>query len=344
MNTTLFLGANTPQGFYSYFDRLPQDRAVRQTVILKGGAGCGKSTFMKTLRRRAQQLGADTASFLCSSDPQSLDGLLIVPLGLAFVDGTAPHTLEPSLCCCDAVYLNLGAFYDAERVRAHAPALRLLQGRNRACYRQAYAYLQAAGCYARLQRAQLRDSSAEQLRQLARATARSLNPEPEARRRLFLRSFTPDGLVLPEGTLDRFVTRIALHDPYGLSGLFLEAVLTELDGAAMVCDAPLDPGGTPDALLLPGSSTALYTAPAQNAPTPGAQIDLAPFVSDPAAAQALARRCADAQQQAVAQLAEARRIHDQIEALYRPYVDFAGLDLLTQGYVQQLERQLLPQS
>ena len=91
MNTNCFLGANTAGGFVSRFDQLHTDRRVKKLVILKGGPGCGKSTFMKKLRATAAELGADTECYPCSSDPASLDGLLIPAAGLAIVDGTAPH-------------------------------------------------------------------------------------------------------------------------------------------------------------------------------------------------------------------------------------------------------------
>ncbi len=91
MNTNFFLGANTASGFVSRFDQLHSDRRIKKLIILKGGPGCGKSTFMKKLRRTAADLGADTESYPCASDPSSLDALLIPAAGLAVVDGTAPH-------------------------------------------------------------------------------------------------------------------------------------------------------------------------------------------------------------------------------------------------------------
>ena len=48
---SFFLGANTPDGFVSHFDSLLQWQEIKEVVILKGGAGCGKSTFIKTLNR-----------------------------------------------------------------------------------------------------------------------------------------------------------------------------------------------------------------------------------------------------------------------------------------------------
>ena len=103
MNTNYFLGANTAGGFVSRFDQLHSDRRIKKLIILKGGPGCGKSTFMKKLRKTAADLGADTESCPCASDPGSLDALVIPALGLAFVDGTAPHAAAtPARARCES--------------------------------------------------------------------------------------------------------------------------------------------------------------------------------------------------------------------------------------------------
>ena len=44
-----FLGANSPQGFVSRFDQLDYGDPQWHTFIIKGGPGCGKSTFLKRL-------------------------------------------------------------------------------------------------------------------------------------------------------------------------------------------------------------------------------------------------------------------------------------------------------
>ena len=46
-----FLGANAPTGFYSLYDQLIDPAEAEDIYILKGGPGCGKSTFLKTLNR-----------------------------------------------------------------------------------------------------------------------------------------------------------------------------------------------------------------------------------------------------------------------------------------------------
>ena len=44
---TFFLGANTPSGFYSLYDQMLDPAEARRVFLLKGGAGCGKSSLMK---------------------------------------------------------------------------------------------------------------------------------------------------------------------------------------------------------------------------------------------------------------------------------------------------------
>ena len=90
-----FLGANSPSGFYSLYPELIAPETARAIYILKGGPGCGKSTLMRQVARRMEEAGLETEYILCSGDPESLDALLLPQLGVALVDGTAPHGTAP---------------------------------------------------------------------------------------------------------------------------------------------------------------------------------------------------------------------------------------------------------
>ena len=91
--TQYFLGGNTVRGFvsfYSGFCRGPEDFLW----VIKGGPGCGKSSFMKTIGRAAEEKGLDVEYVLCSGDPESVDGVYFPALHTGYADGTAPHVLE----------------------------------------------------------------------------------------------------------------------------------------------------------------------------------------------------------------------------------------------------------
>lgn len=90
-----FLGANSPSGFYSLYDELLPVQQAEGIYILKGGAGCGKSSFMRRVARHAEAAGLDTILIPCSGDPDSLDGVILPQRGVALVDGTAPHGTAP---------------------------------------------------------------------------------------------------------------------------------------------------------------------------------------------------------------------------------------------------------
>ncbi len=91
MVTNFFLGANSGGGFQSLYDGFTDPGGLRDLMVLKGGPGVGKSTFMKYIGRRAEEAGEDVEYIWCSGDPDSLDGVLLPRLGIAAVDGTAPH-------------------------------------------------------------------------------------------------------------------------------------------------------------------------------------------------------------------------------------------------------------
>lgn len=88
-----YLGANAPTGFYSLYDQLIDPDEAEDIFILKGGAGCGKSSLMRKVGRAMEERGLAVEYIPCSGDPGSLDAILIPALKTAVVDGTAPHVV-----------------------------------------------------------------------------------------------------------------------------------------------------------------------------------------------------------------------------------------------------------
>ena len=52
-----YLGANSPQGFYSIYDQLLAPGPVEDYFLLKGGPGCGKSTLMRRVGKAMEEHG-----------------------------------------------------------------------------------------------------------------------------------------------------------------------------------------------------------------------------------------------------------------------------------------------
>lgn len=90
-----FLGSNTAYGYQSRFNELQKIKKDEKLFILKGSAGCGKSTFMK---KTAEYFGTENHNMefiLCGVCPNSLDSVIIPHKHITLADGTAPHILEP---------------------------------------------------------------------------------------------------------------------------------------------------------------------------------------------------------------------------------------------------------
>lgn len=88
-----FMGALSPTGgFRGYFSQLNQQPDL-WLYLIKAGPGCGKSTMMQSLAKKSN---FPVEKIHCSSDPDSLDGVVFHNNHCAIIDATAPHVVEPT--------------------------------------------------------------------------------------------------------------------------------------------------------------------------------------------------------------------------------------------------------
>lgn len=346
-----FLGANSPSGFYSRFWELQADPRVRRTLLIKGGPGCGKSTFMRRLADAALSAGADVEYGLCSSDPDSLDTLLIPACGLAVADATAPHVVEPLLCGCGAAYLNFSVFYDSAAVSRQADALHHWQKQNQSYYIPARHCLQALAACCELP-GQLVDAVQQRLQACALQTADSLLPiqmETGSLSTRFFSAYTPDGPVFCQAAISHSCEKIiALRGAASLSGVFLQTLLEIAQSRGLPIIAgydPLAPAERLQQLLFPSCSLGFVAAPeSADDRSYAGMLDLASISGcaqlPKARLKAAARLKADLEHELTWYLSQAKAAHDELEALLIPCVDFDAVDLLTEKYRQEITAQL----
>ena len=118
--TNFFAGANSGEGFRSLFHELTDPEDTYDFMILKGGPGVGKNTFMREIGRTMEAAGTKVEYLHCSGDPDSLDAVVLPELRCAVADGTAPHVLEPVYPAAVDRYVDLGRFYDLTAAKAAA--------------------------------------------------------------------------------------------------------------------------------------------------------------------------------------------------------------------------------
>ena len=75
--THFFAGANSGDGFQNLFSEIVDLEDTYDLMVLKGGPGVGKATFMREIGRSMEEAGTPVEYLWCSGDPDSLDGVVL---------------------------------------------------------------------------------------------------------------------------------------------------------------------------------------------------------------------------------------------------------------------------
>jgi len=142
-----FAASNSSLGFYSYYGECFDAPDIGHLYAIKGGPGTGKSRFMREVAQCAESCGWKCEYIYCSSDPDSLDGIILSRGGqrIGLMDATAPHVYEPSRPGVREDMINLGDFWSIELLTKRAEEIEALSRAKGAAYRKAYRYLAAMG-------------------------------------------------------------------------------------------------------------------------------------------------------------------------------------------------------
>ena len=264
-----FLAANSCEGFMSHFpDSFVAGEGWR-AIIIKGGPGTGKSSFMKYIVARAAEKGYGVDLCICSSDPDSLDGVVIWDIKTVILDGTAPHIVEPKYPAACEEILNLGEFWDREKLFQKAQEIISVTNENKALHKQTSQYLTAAGelLYDNLRLAR-KYTNEERAARFGTRIARKLIPEkafksPKEWIR-FIGGITPKGVVAYKNTVNDFYKeKIIIEDKYGAAAsVIMQGVRNEAlkKGYEIITlKNPFLPSKIIDHILIPELSLAFVT-------------------------------------------------------------------------------------
>ena len=138
-----FAAANSGEGFVSFYEEIFNSKEIVKRYLIKGGPGTGKSSFMRKVADDAKKKGSFVTYYHCSSDPSSLDGI-IIDGKTAVIDSTAPHVIEPLLVGARDTIVDLGAFWDSNILESQVDRIALLGERKRNAYKLCYRFLSGA--------------------------------------------------------------------------------------------------------------------------------------------------------------------------------------------------------
>lgn len=338
MALRFFLGANTKTGFFSLYPRLKSE-PIRRVDCIKGGPGCGKSTCMAHL---FEAVPGGKEEIFCSSDPDSLDG--VIWADAALLDGTAPHLFDPALPGCDGDYLTPPPFVRSDMLAEKREALAALRAAISVEYARAYRLLAASALVREERRQQaLPFCRTETLQKRAEGLLRReipRKPGASAVRYRFLEGYTPKGKLCFWDTVTACAARvIALEDDFGAGEGLLRRLLegAQAHGQEVyACLDPLEPEKLRH-LLLPGCGLAFVTRESgETLPfSPARTIHLSATRQLPRALRGQLRLLAHTEraltEDAISCLAAAHRLHEKLEAHYRPHLDLPALEQWMRG-------------
>lgn len=136
MSKSYFVCANSSNGFVNFFPQVLCD--MEKVYIIKGGPGTGKSTMMKRIGEHFEKKLCDVEYIRCSSDPKSLDGVIIRELKVLIADGTAPHVIEPMAVGAIEEYVSLSGAMDSRYLKEYKDVILAVKDKTKECYEKMY--------------------------------------------------------------------------------------------------------------------------------------------------------------------------------------------------------------
>ncbi len=337
-----FLGANSGEGFVSHFGDSYNCFDGWRAFIIKGGPGTGKSSFMKYIAVKAADRGYEAVLCPCSSDPDSLDGLIIKDLKTVIIDGTAPHTVEPVYPGACEEIINLGVFWNGDALYKNAEKIISVTNQNKKLHTAVSAYISAASELVydnfRLSR---QCADGKKVERFAENAAQRLIPKKANRKPRewvrFLCGITPRGIIAYSDTVEKFYKNIiVIDDKYGgVSNTVMNTVReTALSRGYEIITVknPFLPSKITDHILIPELSLAFVREyEYMSFSKQYRRIHLRRF-TDINAVRAVRNRITFNRRAArelllgaVNTLSKAKAVHDEIEKYYINAMDFGAL-------------------
>ncbi len=329
-----FIGANTKDGFTFADRQLFDESRFESFYIIKGGPGTGKSSLMKALRHHFKKIGAHITSYYCSSDPDSLDALIISKDGkaIAVADGTAPHVFEAQLPGVSSQIVNLGDLWDREKLIENRQHIASLSADKAICFSNAKKFISAADGIAKV----LRDSATGgfQKEKAERAIKRSICALPRpigtpAETTVITEAISMNGAVRLD-TLEQAGTVIRIEDHFYLLPLYMELLRSKLIESGYSLYTSRSPLGDICEIYLPNEDIAFIGA------GEGCRcektIRLSRFAENEYFSNKTAKRhfnekcLMECLECALDHLAMAREHHFALEEIYKSAMDFKRVD------------------
>lgn len=352
-----YAGGNTAKGFYSFYDSALD--GLNRVFILKGGPGTGKSSLMKAVGEKMLNEGFDIEYLHCSSDNDSIDGVINRSLQVGIVDGTAPHVIEPKAPGAIEEYVNLGVAWNSHMLREYKNEIVVLSEERSKKFQTAYAtFAKALKAHDLLEKVYISNMDFNEANNLTDELidlfyGEKTLPKKSNVHHRFLGAATPQGAVnfienLTEDISKRYLIK-------GRAGSGKSTMLKKLTAAAEkrgfdveVYHCGFDPNSL-DMLILRELDIAIFdsTAPHEFFPERDSDeiVDMYDRCITPGTDEKYADEIEkhtkvykDGMKEATSYLAEAKEIHEKVEAIYIQAMDYSKVESIKQDIIAEIEQ------
>lgn len=351
-----FLGANSPFGFFSRFDNLYDPEKGYFCYILKGGPGSGKSSLMKKIAARAVNRDFQVELIYCPSDPNSLDAVILPEKKVSIVDGTAPHTMDPAYPGASDEIINLGEFWDSHIISSKKDDVLRLSRKSLLFRTRSTGYLKACKSIKSdiiniASNAINEEKVLDYSRKLTKKLFKKVSDLKGRETIKFISAVTPDGIIFFEDTISLMCEKIYIIDD--CFGVVSPIILSYLRNAALnlghnviTCYCPLDPKNKIESLIFPDDSIAFAVSnknhSLENLKNGAKKINATRFLDRKVVSSHLRLLNFDRKielellNEAIKNLNKAKSIHDEIESIYVPAMNFKLIDKISKQLIEEI--------
>ena len=342
-----FIGMNTGHGFIGLYNELINENTLKRLYIIKGAAGTGKSHLMKVVAEECESSGATVCRYYCSSDPSSLD-CIIINNAVAILDGTSPHSLDMYYPGAVSEIIDITKFWDSDKLVLKRDEIVEYSSKKKESFWTAYNLLHNAELmqlerYDAVKGTINKEKASKCIKRLVKGLGRASGNEHETETTAMVRSIGMKGTVMLDSLEKNATTIVSVTDLYGSAYVFMKMLYEYVIDMKydIVCSYdPIAPSLLCDIYI--SSSNVLITVEDSN--EADRKINMKRFVdleklSEIRGYLRLSAKCSKAViTEAASMLSRAGDAHFNLERIYSSAMDFESLTDYTKILMKKIKK------
>lgn len=351
-SVNFFLGANTPDGFYSLFNELYDPYTDWKMYIIKGGPGTGKSTIMKAVANEAEINNYYVERIPCSSDPDSLDGVIIPDLKISVADGTSPHVINPVFPGVCENLIDLGSCWDTAKLSHNESKIKMMTMTNSSGHKKCVKYMKAAKLIdneiIKYTECAVIPNKIERFVKRISDTYLDISNDKFSVKSRFLSALSPAGITVMDETINHYCDNtIIIKDLHNISHMIINKIIesaTDKKISMILCRCPMDPVNKIEHVIFPDlrlgffTSNNYHTINGTKVITTSRFIDKNSISKNKNSIMFLKKAKGELITEAVESLKSAKSTHDILESYYIEAMDFDKVNNIKNNLISEIFR------